>query len=124
MNVRLRPWAVAAGALLLAACAAGPDYQAPQVEVPVSWQLEAPWREAAPSDALDKGPWWQRFGDAQLDRLQQQALRNSPTLTLAGARLAQARAALASDPNIQAMQSQLGATIFPDSVRPHSTEEN
>jgi DNA polymerase-3 subunit gamma/tau len=39
-------------------------------------------------------------------------------------RLAQARAALASDPNIQAMQSQLGATIFPDSVRPHSTEEN
>lgn len=39
-------------------------------------------------------------------------------------RLAQARAALASDPNIQAMQRQLGATIFPDSVRPYSTEEN
>ncbi|MDQ2639555.1 MAG: DNA polymerase III subunit gamma/tau [Pseudomonadota bacterium] len=39
-------------------------------------------------------------------------------------RLAQARAALASDPNIQAMQRHLGATIFPDSVRPYSTEEN
>lgn len=39
-------------------------------------------------------------------------------------RLAQARAALASDPNIQAMQRHMGATIFPDSVRPHSTEEN
>ena len=39
-------------------------------------------------------------------------------------RLAQAHAALASDPNIQAMQRQLGATIFPDSVRPYSTEEN
>ncbi len=109
MNVRRRPWAVAAGALLLAACAAGPDYQAPQVEVPVSWQLEAPWREAAPSDALDKGSWWQRFGDAQLDRLQQQALRNSPTLTLAGARLAQARAALAAADAARYPQLGLGA---------------
>src|SRR5690606_21072986 len=34
-------------------------------------------------------------------------------------RLAQARAALESDPNIQAMQRQLGATIFPESVRPN-----
>lgn len=101
--------APAAAALLLAACAAGHDYQAPQVEVPVSWQLEAPWREAAPSDALDKGPWWQRYGDAQLDRLQQQALRNSPTLALAGARLAQARAALATADAARYPQLGLGA---------------
>jgi DNA polymerase III subunit gamma/tau len=39
-------------------------------------------------------------------------------------RLANARSALAGDPNIQAMQSQLGATIFPDSVKPNFSEEN
>jgi DNA polymerase-3 subunit gamma/tau len=39
-------------------------------------------------------------------------------------RLQQARAALESDPNIQALQRQMGATIFPDSVRPNFTEEN
>jgi DNA polymerase-3 subunit gamma/tau len=39
-------------------------------------------------------------------------------------RLARARAALDSDPNIQALQRHMGATIFPDSVRPNSTEEN
>jgi DNA polymerase-3 subunit gamma/tau len=39
-------------------------------------------------------------------------------------RLRQARAALESDPNIQALQRQMGATIFPESVRPNSTEEN
>jgi DNA polymerase-3 subunit gamma/tau len=39
-------------------------------------------------------------------------------------RLKQARVALESDPNIQALQRQMGATIFPESVRPNSTEEN
>lgn len=107
MSVRVA--AIAAAALLLAACAAGPDYRAPQVEVPVSWQLEEPWRRAAPGDALDKGPWWQRFGDAELDRLQQQALRNSPTLMLAGARLTQARATLSAADAARYPQLGLGA---------------
>ena len=43
-----------------------------------------------------KGPWWQRFGDARLDALQAQALAQSPTLALANARLAQARAVVAA----------------------------
>jgi DNA polymerase-3 subunit gamma/tau len=38
-------------------------------------------------------------------------------------RLAQARAALESDPNIQALHAELGATIFPDSVRANFNEE-
>ncbi|MEJ0100522.1 MAG: DNA polymerase III subunit gamma/tau [Pseudomonadota bacterium] len=39
-------------------------------------------------------------------------------------RLAQARATLESDPNIQALRAEMGATIFPDSVRATSNEEN
>jgi NodT family efflux transporter outer membrane factor (OMF) lipoprotein len=64
--------------------------------MPAAWKLEAPWRESTPSDALPKGPWWQRFGDADLDRLESDALAGSPSLVLASARLAQARAQLAA----------------------------
>lgn len=88
--------AIAASAVLLAACAAGPEYRKPALDMPAAWTVEAPWREGRPSDASAKGPWWQRFGDPQLDELEQRALSASPTLALAAARLAQARAALAA----------------------------
>jgi DNA polymerase-3 subunit gamma/tau len=39
-------------------------------------------------------------------------------------RLAQARATLEADPNIQALRAEMGATIFPDSVRANFNEEN
>lgn len=78
----------------LAGCVAGPDYVQPQLEMPQAWKVEAPWREGTPDDAAAKGPWWQRYGDAQLDELQTQAQRNNATLAIAGARLLQARAAL------------------------------
>ena len=92
----LRLPALAVLAALLGACAAGPDYQRPALDMPVAWKIEAPFRMGAPSDAAPKGPWWRRFGDAQLDALEQQALSGSPTLTLAAARLAQARSVLAA----------------------------
>jgi len=84
-------------AALLAGCVAGPDYVRPAVETPPAWKLEAPWREGTPDDAAPKGPWWQRFGDARLDALQADALAQSPTLVLANARLAQARAVVAAN---------------------------
>jgi NodT family efflux transporter outer membrane factor (OMF) lipoprotein len=80
----------AAGAV--GGCAVGPDYQRPAPDLPVAWTLEAPWRTGVPADAGDKGPWWQAFGDAQLDALEQHAMAGSPTLAIAAARLAQARA--------------------------------
>lgn len=87
---------VACAALMLGACAAGPDYRKPALELPTAWKVEAPWREGRPDDAAPKGPWWQRFGDARLNALEEQAVANNPTLALANARLAQSRAALAA----------------------------
>jgi len=86
----------AAMAASLAGCVAGPDYARPAVETPPAWKVEAPWREGTPDDAAPKGAWWQRFGDARLDALQAEALAQSPTLALAAARLAQARALVAA----------------------------
>jgi len=82
----------AACVLFIVGCAAGPTYERPQVEVPAQWKLEEPWRVAKPDDAAERGPWWKRFGDAQLDALEEQALAASPTLQAATARLTQARA--------------------------------
>jgi NodT family efflux transporter outer membrane factor (OMF) lipoprotein len=81
-------------ALALAGCATQPAYVRPVVELPAAWKVEAPWREAAPADSVPRGAWWRRFGDAQLDALQARALANSPTLSVAAARLAQARASV------------------------------
>ncbi|HTP75130.1 MAG TPA: TolC family protein, partial [Burkholderiaceae bacterium] len=83
-------------AALLVGCVAGPDYRKPEVELPVTWKVEAPWRESRPDDAASKGPWWQRFGDERLNDLTDQALANSPTLAIAEARLTQSRAVLAA----------------------------
>jgi len=93
---RTRGGAALVVVVALAGCAVGPDYVRPAVEVPPQWQLEEPWREATPSDAEPKGPWWQRFGDPRLDALQAEALAQSPTLAIASARLVQARAVVAS----------------------------
>jgi NodT family efflux transporter outer membrane factor (OMF) lipoprotein len=80
--------------MALAGCASGPDYSAPQVDMPSAWTPEAPWRVMQPQDAVVRGPWWERFGDARLNALQQQALNGNQTLAIAAARLAQARAQL------------------------------
>lgn len=82
-------------AALLAGCNAGPDYHKPVLDMPTAWRVEAPWRTGTPNDAAAKGPWWQAFGDAELDALQTKALEGNPTLALASTRLLQARAVLA-----------------------------
>jgi NodT family efflux transporter outer membrane factor (OMF) lipoprotein len=86
----------AAAASLSSACSLWPGYTKPRVDMPVAWKVEAPFREGTPNDGAPKGPWWQRFGDPQLDALMQNAITGSPTLQAANARLAQSRALLAS----------------------------
>jgi outer membrane protein, multidrug efflux system len=83
--------------LLVFSCAVslfarGPKYQKPEVSVPQNWQAPAPWREAAPKDALAKGAWWTLFADLELDQFEERALANNQSLKAAVARLAEARA--------------------------------
>jgi NodT family efflux transporter outer membrane factor (OMF) lipoprotein len=64
------------------------------VDLPAQWKEAGGWRAAQPADATERGPWWQVFGDAQLDALETRALADSPDLAQAGERLAQAQADL------------------------------
>jgi NodT family efflux transporter outer membrane factor (OMF) lipoprotein len=80
-----------ATAVLLSACA---SYQPiAQNTAPIDkLALTAPGSIAQTADAWPKDEWWQAFGDAQLNRLIQQALAASPNLATAQARIARAQA--------------------------------
>lgn len=92
--------ALLASLLILAGCSLAPTYQRPETAVPAAYK-EAPaadaavgeqWKLAQPSDAVARGEWWQVFGDATLNDLEQQALAANQSLKAAAARLGQARA--------------------------------
>ena len=82
---------LAAPALLLAACAVGPDFQRPDNHLPASWSFnKRPPATAANPAALAN--WWRRFHDPKLNLLVEQAVKVNLDVRQAAARLAQARA--------------------------------
>jgi NodT family efflux transporter outer membrane factor (OMF) lipoprotein len=85
---------LAAGAVcvLLASCAVGPDYRAPDasaLRVPASWQ-GSPVATQEPPESL--ASWWRNLGDPTLGALIDESLAASPTIGVARARLREARA--------------------------------
>lgn len=85
-----------AASLAVSACATGPAYERPSTAAPVAFK-EAPaadsnWFPAAPADALDRGPWWELFGDPQLSALVGQVEVSNQNVAAAVAGYAQAQA--------------------------------
>jgi NodT family efflux transporter outer membrane factor (OMF) lipoprotein len=78
----------------LSGCAVGPRYEAaPVVATPAAFkQGLGEWVVAVPADTLERGPWWQLFGDPLLDELAQRVEVSNNTLAAAVAAYAQARA--------------------------------
>ncbi len=84
-----------ATAAALAGCAIGPAYQRPVVVAPTAWKeavAAAGWLQAAPADALDRGEWWQLFGDAGLNALATRVQVSNQNIAAAIASYAQATA--------------------------------
>jgi outer membrane protein, multidrug efflux system len=75
----------------LASCAVGPKYEA---RTPEQLGVPAAWHSALPENAKggDLSTWWEQFDDPLLSALVEDALRSSPTMELARARLREARA--------------------------------
>jgi multidrug efflux system outer membrane protein len=96
-------------ALLLSACAA-PAFHQPQVATPAAFKesqaatlaaspdavRSAPdgttWKLAQPAESQPRGEWWRAFNDARLDSLVAQATASNQNLSVAAARVKQARA--------------------------------
>jgi NodT family efflux transporter outer membrane factor (OMF) lipoprotein len=98
------------GALLaaLSGCSTtAPPYERPSTAAPIRFK-EAPaadsgWFPAAPADALERGPWWQLFGDPTLSALIEQVEVSNQNVAAAVAAYAQA----------QALVRQQRAALFP-----------
>jgi NodT family efflux transporter outer membrane factor (OMF) lipoprotein len=96
--------------LLLAACATGPAYVRPTVDVPGAFKerpagaaAERPsgpaaaapqpgWKPASPQDAQNRGAWWEIFHDESLNQLEARVTVSNQTIVKAVASLQQARA--------------------------------
>ncbi len=92
-------FALGAVLLMLAGCSVGPRYQRPPVDTPAAFkeaslspQEARHWKNAQPSDDIERGRWWAVFGDKALDALEEQAMAANQDLKAAAARVGQARA--------------------------------
>ncbi|ARP96663.1 efflux transporter outer membrane subunit [Bordetella genomosp. 13] len=99
----LRP-VLRAGALLLcvalSACAVGPDYQRPAIDVGMGYkegQERVPgWKPAHPRDDVSRGLWWRVYGDDVLDGLMVQLNAANQDVAVAEANYRQAQALVQS----------------------------
>lgn len=87
-------------AALLAGCSFAPKYARPPVQTPNAFkELTATnfaqtdgWKTAEPKDDALRGKWWELFGDAQLNTLEEQASTSNQTVVAALANFFAARA--------------------------------
>jgi NodT family efflux transporter outer membrane factor (OMF) lipoprotein len=83
--------------LLTAGCAVGPAYKRPPSPTPSAYKERPPaaetMRPATPGDDRSRGPWWEVFGDPDLNALESQVDVSSLTIAQAEAQYRGARAA-------------------------------
>lgn len=82
--------------LLLAGCAAGPNYVPPSKALPDTFHGAAAAERQSPVDARELATWWAGFHDPLLSRLVGEALSQNLDIAQAVARAAQARAGVAA----------------------------
>jgi outer membrane protein, multidrug efflux system len=75
--------------LALAACAVGPEYRTPEVEVPAQWDSTT---AETPATAPQLSEWWRRLDDPVLNRLIAEAVDGSLDVATAKAQIREARA--------------------------------
>jgi len=95
--------ALAVASSLLAGCSVTPTYKVPETPQPAAYKetpgeadkAAAGWTAAAPADTLERGPWWQLFGDPMLNQMAESIEVNNQNVAAAIASYAQARALVA-----------------------------
>jgi NodT family efflux transporter outer membrane factor (OMF) lipoprotein len=124
---------VSAAMLLLSGCMVGPKYTKPAApSTPAFKELEGwkegdGWKLAHPNDATLRGKWWELYGDAKLNELEEQVDPSNQTLKIAEANFRQARAAIRVNrasqvptigvsPSISAVRSSANRPYFPQGL--------
>ena len=114
--------------LLVALACAGclsPTYVRPPLtdSMPVEFKEDKGWHTARPADTLDRGNWWERFGDAELNNLMHKAHTANQSIALAAANFRQARTQVASARSAFMPAANLSGSAMrgADEVRPSPT---
>ncbi len=76
----------------LTACAVGPRYHRPAFDTTAAYKEVDGWKPSEPADILEHGPWWEIFGDAELNSLEQRLNISNETVKSAAAAVEEARA--------------------------------
>ncbi|TFW18486.1 efflux transporter outer membrane subunit [Duganella callida] len=105
------PLIALAAALLASGCSVSPTYKVPETAQPAAFKetpsdadkAAAGWTAAAPADTLERGPWWELFGDPVLNQMAQSIEVSNQNVAAAIAAYQQARALVAEQ----------RATLFP-----------
>jgi NodT family efflux transporter outer membrane factor (OMF) lipoprotein len=85
---------LAAMLVVLQGCTVGPKYVKPSTPIAPAdafKELDG-WKTAQPSDQMNRGNWWEIFGDPQLNELEEQLTISNQNLKAAEARFHEARA--------------------------------
>ena len=90
MNPPDLPLAAALVVLLASSCAPDGSVRREPMSIPAEWKNAGSFPQAAPSK--DLGRWWAKFDDATLNRLIAGALKDSPDISSATARIRESRA--------------------------------
>ncbi len=122
----IRAWrhiAIAMATALTAGCAMGPDYERPEVPVPEGYE-----QQAVPGESMANLDWWELFDDPILVDLIRAALLNNKEMTIAAARIVEARAALGfvradQYPNVDGVAEGVRGNILPGVPEPGSINE-
>jgi NodT family efflux transporter outer membrane factor (OMF) lipoprotein len=106
--------------LLLGACSLAPPLKTPDIPTAAAYKEMGPWTQAQPADRLPRDSWWTLYDNAELDDLQKSLIAGSPTLAVALANYAQARA-LADQARAGLFPSlSLGASVTRDRQSAHA----
>src|SRR5690349_15273669 len=84
---------VAAVLVIAPGCRVGPNYHRPSAPEPPSFK-EAPaagWKQAQPSEAVDRGKWWEIYKDSELARLEDQVAISNQNIKVIEAQYREAR---------------------------------
>jgi NodT family efflux transporter outer membrane factor (OMF) lipoprotein len=123
---------------LLAGCMVGPKYSRPAAPItpafkespPDSFKETKDWKVAQPGEPSLSAKWWESFGDAQLNSLEQEVVTGNQDLKIAEARFRQARAmirinraaqfpTISTSPSIASLRDSQNRPYFP--VTPAAT---
>jgi NodT family efflux transporter outer membrane factor (OMF) lipoprotein len=100
----LRLATVLALVFVSAGCMVGPNYKRPSAAAPPAFKERPPvnykeaeaagWKQSQPGDAYSKGRWWELYGDAALNALEEQVSVSNQNVLHAEAQYREAKAAV------------------------------